>query len=93
MANLSQDQKSQSEKQIKILRQLGLSDDEARIYHVLLVSKESTVGKISRSINFSRAKIYGVIDNLLAEGNILIEYPKSCANLISFKVIFSIPSY
>ena len=31
MANLSQDQKSQSEKQIKILRQLGLSDDEARI--------------------------------------------------------------
>ena len=68
MANLSQDQKSQSEKQIKILRQLGLSDDEARIYHVLLVSKESTVGKISRSINFSRAKIYGVIDNLLADG-------------------------
>ena len=68
MANLSQDQKSQSEKQIIILRQLGISDDEARIYHVLLVSKESTVGKISRSINFSRAKIYGVIDNLLADG-------------------------
>ena len=79
MANLSQDQKSQSEKQIKILRQLGLSDDEARIYHVLLVSKESTVGKISRSINFSRAKIYGIIDNLLAEG-IVVEgnkHPKT----------------
>ena len=68
MANLSQEEKTQSEKQIKILKQLGLSEDEARIYHVLLVSKESTVGKISRSINFSRAKIYGVIDNLLAEG-------------------------
>lgn len=68
MTNLSQEEKSQSEKEIKILKQLGLSEDEARIYHVLLISKESTVGKISRSINFSRAKIYGIVDNLLAEG-------------------------
>lgn len=79
MQGLSQSEKIKSEKEIKILTQLGLSKDEARVYHVLLVSKESTVGKISRSINFSRAKIYGIIDNLLAEG-IVVEgnkHPKT----------------
>jgi len=79
MQNLSQNEKSESEKQIRILTQLGLSKDEAQVYHVLLISKESTVGKISRSINFSRAKIYGIIDNLLAEG-IVVEgnkHPKT----------------
>ena len=68
MQGLSHEDKLKSEKEIKILTQLGLSKDEAQVYHVLLVSKESTVGKISRSINFSRAKIYGIVDNLLAEG-------------------------
>ena len=79
MRGLSQSDKVKSEKEIKILTQLGLSKDEAHVYHVLLVSKESTVGKISRSINFSRAKIYGIIDNLLAEG-IVVEgnkHPKT----------------
>ena len=79
MQGLSQSDKIKSEKEIKILTQLGLSKDEAHVYHVLLVSKESTVGKISRSINFSRAKIYGVVDNLLAEG-IVVEgnkHPKT----------------
>jgi len=79
MQRLSQDDKLKSEKEIKILTQLGLSKDEAQVYHVLLVSKESTVGKISRSINFSRAKIYGIIDNLLSEG-IVVEgnkHPKT----------------
>ena len=79
MQGLSQEDKLKSEKEIKILTQLGLSKDEAHVYHVLLVSKESTVGKISRSINFSRAKIYGIVDNLLAEG-IVVEgnkHPKT----------------
>ena len=79
MQGLSQSDKIKSEKEIKILTQLGLSKDEAQVYHVLLVSKESTVGKISRSINFSRAKIYGIVDNLLAEG-IVVEgnkHPKT----------------
>ena len=79
MQGLSQEDKVKSEKEIKILTQLGLSKDEAQVYHVLLVSKESTVGKISRSINFSRAKIYGIIDNLLSEG-IVVEgnkHPKT----------------
>jgi len=72
-------QTAESEKQINILKKLGFTEDEARIYHVLLVSKESTVGQLSRSINFSRAKIYGVIDNLLAEGAVVEgnKHPKS----------------
>ena len=79
MQGVSQSDKLKSEKEIKILTQLGLTKDEAQVYHVLLVSKESTVGKISRSINFSRAKIYGIIDNLLADG-IVVEgnkHPKT----------------
>jgi len=79
VAETKQYQSGESERQITILKKLGFTEDEARIYHVLLVSKESTVGEISRSINFSRAKIYGVIDNLLAEGAVVEgnKHPKS----------------
>ena len=79
MAEVKNYQAAESEKQINILKKLGFTEDEARIYHVLLVSKESTVGQLSRSINFSRAKIYGVIDNLLAEGAVVEgnKHPKS----------------
>ena len=79
MAETKQYQSGESEKQKTILTKLGFTEDEARIYHVLLIAKESTVGEISRSINFSRAKIYGVIDNMLADG-VVIEgnkHPKS----------------
>ena len=40
MQGLNQKDKLKSEKEIKILTQLGLSKDEAQVYHVLLVSKE-----------------------------------------------------
>ena len=46
-----------------ILQKLGLSEDEAAVYYLLLQSGDSTVGDISKSIDFSRAKIYGVLDN------------------------------
>tara|TARA_Y100001960_G_scaffold309590_1_gene368187 strand:+ start:483 stop:1259 length:777 start_codon:yes stop_codon:yes gene_type:complete len=75
----NQHQKNEIENHIKTLKKLGFSNDEALVYHVLLSSKESTVGEISRSINFSRAKIYGLIDNLLSEGIIVegAKHPKS----------------
>ena len=79
MSGMPQYQKSDFENHIKTLNKLGFSKDEALIYHVILSSKESTVGEISRSINFSRAKIYGLIDNLLSEG-VIVEgssHPKS----------------
>ena len=79
MSGMPQYQKNKFENHIKTLNKLGFSKDEALIYHVILSSKESTVGEISRSINFSRAKIYGLIDNLLSEG-VIVEgssHPKS----------------
>ena len=79
MSRVKQYQKGEFEEQINTLKKLGFTNDEALIYHVILVSKECTVGEISRSINFSRSKIYGVIDNLLSEG-IVVEgstHPKS----------------
>ena len=79
MSRAKQYQKGEFEEQINTLKKLGFTNDEALIYHVILVSKECTVGEISRSINFSRSKIYGVIDNLLSEG-IVVEgstHPKS----------------
>ncbi len=72
-------QKVELENQINILKKLGFSNDEALVYHEILSLKECTVGEISRSMNFSRAKIYGLIDNLLSEG-IIVEgskHPKS----------------
>ena len=71
--------KSEADNHIQTLEKLGFSNDEALVYHIILSSKECTVGEMSRSINFSRAKIYGIIDNLLSEG-IIIEsgnHPKS----------------
>ena len=72
-------QKVELENQINTLKKLGFSNDEALVYHEILSLKECTVGEISRSMNFSRAKIYGLIDNLLSEG-IIVEgskHPKS----------------
>ena len=75
----TQHQKNEIENHIETLKKLGFSNDEALVYHIILSSKECTVGEMSRSINFSRAKIYGIIDNLLSEG-IIVEsgnHPKS----------------
>ena len=79
MSRVKQYQKGEFEEHINTLKKLGFTNDEALIYHVILISKECTVGEISRSINISRSKIYGVIDNLLSEG-IVVEgntHPKS----------------
>ena len=72
-------QKVELENQINTLKKLGFSNDEALVYHEILSLKECTVGEISRSMNFSRAKIYGILDNLLSE-EIIIQsgkHPKS----------------
>ena len=79
MTSESKRKKSLAENHIQILKKLGFSGDEASVYHTILSLKESTVGEISRTINFSRAKIYGIIDNLVSDG-IIIEsgkHPKS----------------
>ena len=79
MSTVNKYKKNEVDNHIQTLEKLGFSNDEALVYHIILSSKECTVGEMSRSINFSRAKIYGIIDNLLSEG-IIIEsgnHPKS----------------
>ena len=56
MAAVNKYKKSKTSSHLQILEKLGFSNDEALVYHTILSSKESTVGEMSRSINFSRAK-------------------------------------
>jgi len=49
-----------------VLHTLGLSEGEAEVYRLLLRAGEASVGDISRGCAFSRARIYGILDNLVA---------------------------
>jgi len=51
-----------------VLHTLGLSEGEAEVYRLLLRAGEASVGDISRGCAFSRARIYGILDNLVARG-------------------------
>ena len=51
-----------------VLHTLGLSEGEAEVYRLLLREGEATIGDISRNCSFSRARIYGILDNLAARG-------------------------
>ncbi len=50
------------------LLQLGLNEDEAKLYQSLLELGRATVGELSLQASHSRAKIYGLLDNLTARG-------------------------
>ncbi len=51
-----------------MLHTLGFSEGEAEVYRLLLRAGEASVGDISRGCAFSRARIYGILDNLVARG-------------------------
>ena len=51
-----------------VLHTLGLSGGETEVYQLLLREGEATIGDISRNCSFSRARIYGILDNLAARG-------------------------
>ena len=51
-----------------VLHTLGLSSGEAEVYRLLLREGEATIGDVSRNCSFSRARIYGILDNLAARG-------------------------
>jgi sugar-specific transcriptional regulator TrmB len=50
-----------------ILQQLGLSQNEARIYHALLVLKKATVSEIASYTNLYRRNVYDAINRLVAK--------------------------
>ncbi len=51
-----------------MLSKLGVNDDEARVYSLVVSLGSCTVGEISRMIDLSRAKIYKVFDKLMSRG-------------------------
>lgn len=63
------------------LIQLGLNKDEARIYQSLLELGRATVGELSLQAVHSRAKIYGILDNLTARGIVRVvgQHPRTYA--------------
>ena len=52
---------------IAALKEIGLTEDEAIIYNLLVSLGTSTVGNISSLSSFSRTKIYAILDKLLAK--------------------------
>nr|AIF09315.1 hypothetical protein [uncultured marine group II/III euryarchaeote KM3_35_H09] len=64
-----------------MLHTLGLSEGEAEVYRLLLRAGEASVGDISRGCAFSRARIYGILDNLAARGaaHQVLEHPRTYA--------------
>ena len=64
-----------------VLHTLGLSSGEAEVYRLLLRAGEASVGDVSRGCSFSRARIYGILDNLVARGAVhqVSAYPRTYA--------------
>jgi len=63
------------EEVIEKLRNIGLTESEAKIYIVLLQHRELKAGMISKKVNIPSSHIYEILDKLLKKG------------LISFKLI------
>ena len=52
----------------EILRQIGLSDGEIKVYFALLEIGSSKTGKISQKAGVHTSKIYGILDKLIQKG-------------------------
>lgn len=52
----------------ELLKQIGLTDLEARTYLVLLQLKISTAGKLAKKLNVQRSTIYYLLDSLVKSG-------------------------
>ncbi len=57
---------------ISILKEIGLTDGEIKVYNALLGLKESTVGSIIKDSGISASKIYYVLNKLIDKG--LVNY-------------------
>lgn len=62
-----------NEQIISVVKNLGLSDSEARVYFAALSLGPTTVLKISRASEIKRATVYTVIDTLVNKGFMRIE--------------------
>jgi sugar-specific transcriptional regulator TrmB len=62
-----------NEKLHEILKEIGLSEDEAAVYLCSLSLGTTTVLKMARSTNIKRTTIYGIIESLKEKGLMRIE--------------------
>lgn len=63
----------QNEKLFGILKDIGLSEDEANVYLSTLSLGVTSVLKIARATNIKRTTIYGIIDSLKEKGLMRVE--------------------
>jgi sugar-specific transcriptional regulator TrmB len=58
-----------TDKNIELLKDIGLSDDEAQVYlSALSLGKKTTVLKISKIAGLKRTTVYGIIESLKIKG-------------------------
>lgn len=63
----------ENEKLLLVLKEIGLPDEEAKVYLAALAFGQTTVLKLSRTTNIKRTTIYGIIDSLKEKGLMRIE--------------------
>ncbi|MEI8130361.1 MAG: helix-turn-helix domain-containing protein [bacterium] len=63
----------QNDKLLSILKEIGLSEDEANVYLSTLSLGITSVLKIARATNIKRTTIYGIIDSLKEKGLMRVE--------------------
>ncbi|MBI5391095.1 hypothetical protein HZB02_06425 [Candidatus Woesearchaeota archaeon] len=54
--------------QAEILRKLGLSDGEIKVYNTLLTKGKSTINNIHESVGIERRNIYDILNKLIEKG-------------------------
>jgi len=57
-----------AEVDLEVLRQVGFTDGEIKVYFALLETGSTTSGPISEKSGVSRSKIYGILDRLIQKG-------------------------
>ncbi|MFA8449397.1 MAG: TrmB family transcriptional regulator [Bacteroidales bacterium] len=55
-------------KDTEVLKQIGLTDQEAKVYQGLIKRKYSTASELSKMVGVSRVKVYGVLESLKDKG-------------------------
>ncbi len=62
-----------NEKLLGILKEIGLSEEEAQVYLSALSLGQTTILKLSKATNIKRTTVYGIVDTLKEKGLMRIE--------------------
>lgn len=62
-----------NDKNIQILKEIGLNEEEAKVYIAALSLGKTTVLKLTKSTDIKRSTVYGIVDSLKNKGLMSIE--------------------